>query len=444
MEYSFRTAGNPASPMPLHNNREALFRRSNARLHERRVSFLLTVIFILCLWRSTSVWFGYAASYEEASGEGALPMKILLYCLAPLISFYIVSDLRHVASQFLRMPILIFTTIAFCFLSVLVSIDPAGSVRGLFAAGLITSGVLFYRLKFGVLKTMETLAAFFVVLALANVAYTILFPQYAIMRGSLAGMVKGLHYHKNSMGQATAIGLIFILNFWRMGFDLRYRSIVGILATVCSISLILLSRSSTSIVLVIIGCSGVYFLRRIQNIKVPLARLGIFVLALFILAVLSTAYMFVAEAVAAAFDKDLTFSGRSGIWEQLIPLIAQRPLLGHGFAMFRDPDIIAMYVNATWTVRSVHNSYLEQSLNIGVIGTVCFVGFLLIRLATKFIRVVPDLKLQRAQAVEIIVITLVMMGAFTEAGRFMAPIDAWAVMVAMLPFTDYAIPRRQT
>ena len=328
MEYSFRAAGDPASPTPLHNNRDALFRRSNARLHEKRVSLLLTVIFVLCLWRSTGVWYGYPASFDEASGEGSLPMKLLLYSLLPLISLYVVMDLRNVGIALLRTPLLILITIAFCLLSVLVSIDPAGSIRGLLAAGLITSGVLFYRLKFGVLKTMETLAAFFVVLALANAAYTILFPQYAVMRGSYAGMVKGLHYHKNGLGQTTAIGLIFILNFWKMGLDLRYRSIIGILAVLCSVALILLARSSTAVVLVVIGCGGVFFLRHVQNIRVPLARLGTFVMVVFVLAALSTAYMFVAEAIAAAFDKDVTLSGRSGIWEQLLPLIGQRPILG--------------------------------------------------------------------------------------------------------------------
>ncbi len=435
MEHAFRTAGNPASPTPLHNNRDALFRRSNARLHEKRVNLLLTVIFILCLWRATGVWYGYRPSFDEDGSDGSLPMKLLLYSLVPLISLYIVMDLRNVAIAFLRMPVLICITIAFCLLSVLVSIDPAGSVRGLLAAGLITSGVLFYRLKFGALKTLETLAAFFLILALANVAYTILFPQYAIMRGSYAGMVKGLHYHKNSMGQATAIGMIFIVNFWKMGLDLRYRSLIGLLAIACSIALILLSRSSTAVVLVLIGCTGVYFLRNIQNIKIPLVRLGIFVVVIFALSILSTVYMFVAEAIAATFDKDLTLSGRTGIWEQLLPLVAERPLLGHGFAMFRDPDIIAMFVNASWAVRSVHNSYLEQALNIGVVGTACFIGFLLLRLSVKFIKVVPDPELQRAQAVEIVVIALVMVGAYTEAGRFLAPIDAWAILIAMLPFT---------
>lgn len=443
MEHAFRTAGNPASPTPLHNNRDALFRRSNARLHEKRVNLLLTVIFFICLWRSTGVWYGYPADFDESSGQGTLPMKVLLYSLVPLIGLYVLMDLRNVAAAFLRMPVLVFLTTACCLLSVLVSIDPAGSIRGLLAAGLITAGTLSYRLKFGTLKTMETLAAFFVILALANVAYTVLFPQYAVMRGSYAGMVKGMHYHKNGLGQTTAIGLIFVLNFWKMGFDLRYRSIIGMFAVVCSIALILLARSSTAVVLAMIGYGGVFFLRHIQNIKTPLARLSIFVMTLFTLAALSTVYMFIAEAIAAAFDKDVTLSGRSGIWEQLLPLIGERPLLGYGFAMFRDPDVIATYVNATWIVRSVHNSYLELALNIGIVGATCFVGFILIRLATKFIKVVSDSGLRRAQAVEIIVITLVMMGAFTEAGRFMAPIDAWALIVAMLPLTTKRCEKNQ-
>ncbi len=70
-----------------------------------------------------------------------------------------------------------------------------------------------------------------------------------------------------------------------------------------------------------------------------------------------------------------------------------------------------------------------------MVGTACFIGFLLLRLSVKFIKVVPDPELQRAQAVEIVVIALVMVGAYTEAGRFLAPIDAWAILIAMLPFT---------
>lgn len=444
VEYSFQAGDDPAastSSIRL-NNRRVLLRHSTVGLREKRVKLLLTVIFIICLWRSTGVWYGYPSSFDESGGEGTLAMRVLLYSLVPLIVLYVVMDLKSVAVAALRMPVLIFLTIAFSVLSVLVSIDPAGSVRGLLAAGLITFGILFYRLKFGTLKTMQTLAAFFVILAFANVVYTILFPQYAVMRGSYAGMVKGLHYHKNGLGQTTAIGMVFILSFWKMGLDLRYRSIIGILAVIFSVALILLARSSTAVVLLIIGCSGVFVLSRIQSMRAPLARLGIFVLMLFGLAILSTAYMFVAEAIAAAFDKDLTLSGRSGIWEQLIPLIAEKPLLGHGFAMFRDPAIIASYVNATFTVRSVHNSYLELALNIGLVGALCFVSFLLLRLTRKFIEVVIDPNLQRAQAVEITVIMLVMMGAYTEAGRFMTPTDAWAILVAMLPFS--AVAKRKT
>ncbi len=89
------------------------------------MNLLLTVIFILCLWRATGVWYGYRPSFDEDGSDGSLPMKLLLYSLVPLISLYIVMDLRNVAIAFLRMPVLICITIAFCLLSVLVSIDPA-------------------------------------------------------------------------------------------------------------------------------------------------------------------------------------------------------------------------------------------------------------------------------------------------------------------------------
>jgi O-antigen ligase len=68
---------------------------------------------------------------------------------------------------------------------------------------------------------------------------------------------------------------------------------------------------------------------------------------------------------------DPTFTGRSDIWEFALSAVAEKPILGHGYAAFWD-DVTERQTakGAEWAVTAAHshNSYLDLAVTIGLPG----------------------------------------------------------------------------
>ena len=75
---------------------------------------------------------------------------------------------------------------------------------------------------------------------------------------------------------------------------------------------------------------------------------------------------------------DLTFTGRTDVWQFVSERLTQRPLTGFGFAAFwGTPEVVyGMGQNEVWanTAGHAHNGYLDLALTVGIPGAV--LGFL--------------------------------------------------------------------
>ena len=79
-----------------------------------------------------------------------------------------------------------------------------------------------------------------------------------------------------------------------------------------------------------------------------------------------------ADDLVVLLGRDATFSGRTLLWDQLIELISQRPLLGYGYgAIWRTstPYLATLSMAAGWTPEHAHNAYLDLLLALGLTGT---------------------------------------------------------------------------
>ncbi|NNU49929.1 O-antigen ligase family protein [Rhizobium sp. WYCCWR 11279] len=410
---------------------------------ETLVRLLLTGIFYLALLRATGMWYGYPSNFDDGASVDPLPQKLMLYSLIPLIGFYGVLEPNRFLAFFRSISPLVGIVIFSIVVSFVGSLDFGASVRGAAAVGLLALAPLLFRLRYGNEETLRLLANFAIFSAFANILYTAAFPRFGIMGGSLAGAVKGLFYHKNTMGQFSAICFIVLISHRLPSPRLRYSGLLKTIAIILTLLLIVVSLSSTAVVMVAIGLATIVGLKMMENIRHSLARAFIVLFLCLLIGVAgSIAYLGVAQAVAEAFGKDLTLSGRSDIWEQVIPLIYDRPIFGYGFATFRQADIVEAYVRLGHTVRSLHNTYLEICLNIGIPGFLCWIAFLLTRIFKKMAAVYRSNQLQTVQAKEVALILLVMIGAMTEAGMMLAPVGLWPVLVSVLPMrTEPVAPR---
>ncbi|MGO7216299.1 O-antigen ligase family protein, partial [Rhizobium ruizarguesonis] len=71
---------------------------------------------------------------------------------------------------------------------------------------------LLNRARYGNVEAFRILGRFAIAAAIINVLYTAAVPQFAIMRGSYAGMVKGGFYHRNTLGQFGSVSFVCLLS----------------------------------------------------------------------------------------------------------------------------------------------------------------------------------------------------------------------------------------
>lgn len=277
--------------------------------------------------------------------------------------------------------------------SVLWSIEPAVTVRRLVRLSTILLVCLgftligWHRQRFSH-TTRITLTA----LLTGSLLFGLVAPHYAIHASTaseLVGAWRGLTNHKNSLGALAAIGLVFWFH------ALLSRQVrVGAAAVGGGIALccLLLSRSSSSLMSGLFPCAMLLLMLRTPPNLRPYIRyfVGGFVVLLLIysLAVLRIVPQleFVLKPIVMFSGKDLSFTGRSDIWEIILEHVRFHPLLGTGYGAYwtgPTPDspsyehVLKLYFYPA----SAHSGYLEVLNDLGAAGLLCLIGFLLLHIA---------------------------------------------------------------
>ena len=76
--------------------------------------------------------------------------------------------------------------------------------------------------------------------------------------------------------------------------------------------------------------------------------------------------------ISSVFGRDVTLTGRTLVWEQLVPVAMGRPILGHGFGGFWTTEKREVY-----DISGSHNGYLDTILDLGFVGLILFSIFIL-------------------------------------------------------------------
>ncbi|HEV7719096.1 MAG TPA: O-antigen ligase family protein [Arsenicitalea sp.] len=406
---------------------------------------LLYFLAYFCLIRATGMWLGYPPTQDENALVDSGPQQLMLYSLIPFTLLYVWLNSKLVFGYIRRIPPTLAIFMGLVVISTLTSVSFVASLRGLTAVIVISLPILLFKNRFGSVKTIEMLRNFAVVAVFANLLYTAILPRYGVMGGSLAGSVRGLFLHKNFFGQFSAVAFLLLVPTLTQRPLFTYKNLR--IAAACFLALVsvALSKSSTALVLSALGLASLGISWLIA--QVPMKSLRIYVLLVSVTVLTGFVYFFglaFAEDVASSFGKDITLSGRSELWDALLDALFERPWFGHGFAMFRQPDYIAMFTHqVAWGPRSTHNTYLELALNLGIPAIVMWVVFLLGRFVSKAVYVPATAVERMANSREVAVMLMVIVGSFTEAGMMLAPLATWPLLLAVLPETRKMAPPQQ-
>lgn len=230
---------------------------------------------------------------------------------------------------------------------------------------------LYLAIRGPLLSTLRIIGGAWLLMTLTAIALIIAVPSFGIDQEVHVGAWKGWMLTKNHFGgnMARANFLFFALLF----LDQRNRKL-WIFGLAITMICVLGSTSKTALISALMPyCLWIVYVISRKSILLAIAMVWAFVC----IVTLST-YMITnhPEQFVSLIGRDLTFTGRTGIWEQSILWIQNNKWLGYGYSAFWEaPNGPADHIRyeLDFEVAHAHNSWLDITLDVGLIGATLFV-----------------------------------------------------------------------
>jgi exopolysaccharide production protein ExoQ len=346
------------------------------------------MIWVLVIFMIVPEGFEYSASAMPTQGS----MSSRLTWLA-LLAFGAIVTLRRPGTSvaLLRQVnpyLLLFGLLATA--SIVWSIDPAVTIRRLLRVlTIFLDAMALSLLAWNTTRLQDVLRPILTIMLVGSIVFGLLEPKLAIEQlnqAELVGAWHGLATQKNGLGSLAGTGVILWLHAWLARESKWWFVIVGAGAAV---SCLLLSRSSTSLMASIFACVLLVMLLRsppsLRRYMPYLIAVFVCLLLLYSLAVLNLVpgLQFVLKPITALTGKDQSFSGRTAIWAIISEHIAYNPLFGTGYGAYwvgegvvTSPSYV-MLQRLYFYPTEGHNGYLDVINDLGAVGGLCLLGYLL-------------------------------------------------------------------
>ncbi|WP_418223342.1 O-antigen ligase family protein [Clostridium isatidis] len=183
-----------------------------------------------------------------------------------------------------------------------------------------------------------------------------------------SNVLRGIHLSRSTfviyLNLCIFIYLYYLYIFKKINHRIK-KSIVFMLFL--SILLILMSKSSTGILIVVLFLPLMIFINNDKKLKIAIISSMAFSM---ILPLMNLNSKFLNKIIGNFFGKNLTFSGRKYIWEYTFKHFIDNPIIGYGFnsidTLFRK-KVIPVYDRVA---AHSHNGFLEVFLQNGLIGLI--------------------------------------------------------------------------
>jgi exopolysaccharide production protein ExoQ len=348
----------------------------------------ITMILFLANIRAMRFFSLYPAT---ATLGGQAWREVFLWVLTAGLAFWLLIRRKmlndYVAAWKKHWPLFLFIGIAF--LSLSWSVSPGATLYR--ALVLLFSSLLgaYIGLRYNIRELLKILSWFGVVVVVFCFALALRFPGFGTAEGSpYWGAWNGIFWHRNHMGSILALlNSVFLT---RILLGLRERGKTMILDAIfylLSIALVVLSRSATGYILLILLNFLVLLVWAWLKARDRLRPLHYYlVLGGFIVVGVLISLNF--DFVMGLLNRSSSLTGRVPMWMYLLEhVINQRPWFGYGFGAIWTIETFRIQVQhaVEWPspVLIGDNGFIDILLHVGIVGLAIFlVNFILMYVAT--------------------------------------------------------------
>ncbi len=312
-------------------------------------------------------WFRTRAGFKAQDGN----LKMVIAQLAlMLLGILRVAGYLDWLIRAIKLDGLIFAFAGLAMASTVWSPDAFETAKQSFVFAVVTLYAVYLVLRFTLREILILLARMFAASGIINLAFVLALPQFA----QDDGFWDGVFFQKNALGFTALLAVPMLLVAGREGGQFRA---LYYLSVPVQFILLIGSQSKTMLVATIASV-GLLFLYRMFRGRRTLrgaVLLGVLVASLFTVG-FATANL---GLLTDFLDKDVTLTGRIPLWQDLLPLVSDRPLLGYGyeaaFAGFYSP-VHDIWVTIGWQPTHAHNAIMQVWMELGLVGVAIFViGF---------------------------------------------------------------------
>lgn len=236
----------------------------------------------------------------------------------------------------------------------------------------------------------------------------------------------GIAPGKNALGMLCAISLLFLI--WR-SIKLKAINILDVFPFLMGTYLLTRAGSATANVLTI---SGLILLYGISILQISFKKMMILTLTLMLLSsgilafFTSSSITDSSEFFYRAANRDPTLTGRVPMWQDLLRIGRKHSITGSGYESFWLENLAVIWEKYSFGPLNAHNGYIDIYLNLGIIGLMIMIIFILKSLA----RLVTESALASYHGKIALVFTIIFLLRNITESSFMSVSLIWFLLLA--------------
>lgn len=350
------------------------------------VNWVFAIWFMIAGSRPLGAWLSLQAASEIVTGAEGSPINTVSGIVFAAIGFYIINKRRLNTVQIIRLNVPLFVLLGYCLLSSFWSAYPLLSLRRsirMILEVVVVVAILSEPDRLTATKRLvERYAIFALPLSLVMIKY---YPRMAIAWNKMGNAVMwtGVAMHKNSLGAMLAVSLLYYAWKWLVGKNSK--------TLVSDIFLFLLAAymlfnpqakgSSTAILSLIVAVVVLFVLGQCVS-RIDSIRSAFYVGLLAAVLAMGLFGKGILEYVTHVSGREMTFTGRTYIWDAVLREAAASPIVGTGYGTFWvGSRLDRLHANpAVSDIFQAHNGYIETYANLGLIGLALLVAVYIVGL----------------------------------------------------------------
>jgi len=261
----------------------------------------------------------------------------------------------------------------------------------------------------------------------------------AIFPNSLTDLgFAGIHGHKNLAGQFFVVALpVYLLG--TLDKEISGNRLLGLLSLISGVAMLAATQSKTSVGAIVFGFSTLLLARALS--RNPTLRISLLLfLLLALLCAVAVAVSWGPSELLEMLIGDPTLTGRDQIWRYAINKFDGSPVLGVGYGAIWQVGLLIQLalreMGLFFVFNEAHNGYLEIAAQLGIVGIISLLIFLITTLLNglSYWATIEKNTLYGAGAFTIYIFWALVLSNITESLYFQPGIGSSGILIFLSAF----------